>query len=529
MGEGIWGTEKQMTKHRRWLWAICIFCVLVSFCQSDVIAKTNSNLKVLDITFEPIRRGKNIVYVKVQNLSSQDQTLKIHIYTRSPRLGKSGVGWGMSFFDTIKGTETKRARFVFKIQGEITDDTWLRLGFSNPDSKQDSESKKFLENRYTSKNLPREISGDTPVNKASKEQTKEAFNTFKSVQGHIKKAEYEATWGMFTWDYQEAEFHGKFDIFQKAMNKVMPWSSFYWDKDVFLSLKPAKTFLSGDQLILEVASEDARWTVDLVEVDGKWKIDWIGDYTAAIVLQANWQERLLPKMEKRSTEHFDIYYFKNSTAEKEINKIAEQREKGYAEVCQFTGKQSNGRIRLIFFETGDTKRKETGHQGNGWAFGNNIVEVYNDQVQLDPYHETVHVIMRDFGNPPAMFNEGFAVYLSEKLGAHALEHLSGGLATIYERARELKAKGKWIGLEELITYTEIGSLESRPPVSYAEASAFVKFLIDKYGKDKFLQAYKTLKNSDKKSVQWLNIKALQRIYGKSLKQLEKQWYNTLLN
>lgn len=518
-----------MTKHNyRWLWTVCIFSVLVSLCYVDAMADTSSDLKVLDIVFEPIRRGKNIVYVKIQNLSSQDQTLRIHIYTRSPRLGKSGVGWGGTFFDTIEGAKTKQARFVFKIQGQITDDTWLKLGFSNPDSRQDSKSKKFLEKKYMSNDLPQEKNGDKPVNEASKGQTEKAFNTFKSVQGHIRKAKYEAAWQMFAKDYQEAEFHGKFDIFQKAMNKVMPWSSFYWDKDVFLTLKPVKTFLSGDQLILEIASEGTRWTVELVEADEKLKIDWIGDYTAAIILQANWQERLLPKMGKRSTEHFDIYYFKKSTAEKEIDKIAEQREKAYSEIYQLLGKQSDRRIRLIFFETGDTKRKETGHQGNGWAFANNIVEVYNEQVRLDPYHETVHIIMRDFGHPPAMFEEGFAVYMSERLGAHALEHLSGGLATICERARELKEKGEWIALKELITYTEIGSSESKPPISYAEASAFVKFLIDTYGRDKFLQAYKSLKNSDKKMVQWLNVGSLQKIYGKSLQQLEKQWEDTLL-
>lgn len=503
---------------------ILTLIVSITSAQSFGGVEENSNLKVLDIQFEPIRRGKNVVYVKVQNLSSQDQTLRIHIYTRSPKLGKSGVGWGAGFFDTIKGLETKRARFVFKIQGKITDDTWLRLRFFNPDSKQDLKPKEcFLEKKYTSKDLPQKTVGDKPVNNASKEQTEQAFKVFRSVQDYIKNAKYEATWETFTKDYQEAEFHGKFDIFQKAMNKVMPWSSFYWDKDVFLSLKPVKTFLSGDQLILEVALGDTRWTVDLVRVNGKWKIDWIGNYTAAIVLQANWQERLLPKMEKRSTKYFDIYYFNNSTAEKNIDEIVKQREKGYVEVCKFLGKQSNERIRLIFFETGDTKRKETGHQGSGWAFGNNVVEVYNDQVQLDPYHETVHVIMREFGNPPALFNEGFAVYMSERLGANALEHLSGGLATIYERVRELKDKSEWLDLEELITYTEIGSMESRPPISYAEAAAFVKFLIDKYGKDKFLQVYKTLRNSDDKTLQQQNIEAIEQICGKSLTELEKEW------
>jgi len=88
--------------------------------------------------------------------------------------------------------------------------------------------------------------------------------------------------------------------------------------------------------------------------------------------------------------------------------------------------------------------------------------------------------------------------------------------TICARVRELKGKEPWIDLDELITYTEIGSKESRPPVAYPEAASFVKFLIDSYGKDKFLRAYKTLKNTNDKIVQQQNIETLEQIYGKSL-------------
>ena len=56
-----------------------------------------------------------------------------------------------------------------------------------------------------------------------------------------------------------------------------------------------------------------------------------------------------------------------------------------------------------------------------------------------------------------------------------LDDLSGGLSTIYERVREIKSKGQWIELEELITYTEIGSAESRPPVAYPERLPLLNF------------------------------------------------------
>jgi hypothetical protein len=244
-------------------------------------------------------------------------------------------------------------------------------------------------------------------------------------------------------------------------------------------------------LVLTAKDKDQTWTIDFVDDAGRWKIDWIAGYTPRILLWQNWEQRLLPKMGKRSTEQFDIYYPKGSTAEEDIEKIAGDREAGYSAISEFLGTKPRPRIQLILFES--------------------------------PYHETTHVLMRPYGDPPALFNEGFAVYMSERLGAHALEDLSGGKATIYQRVKELKGKSELINLGELLTYTEIGSKESRPPVAYPEAASFVKFLIDRYGKDKFLNAYRTLQNSDSEAVQQENIRALEQIYGTPLAELEKQW------
>ncbi|GAJ20406.1 unnamed protein product, partial [marine sediment metagenome] len=215
----------------------------------------------------------------------------------------------------------------------------------------------------------------------------------------------------------------------------------------------------------------------------------------------NWEERLLPNMQKRTTKHFDIYYFKDSTVEKELDKIAEDRERGYSKINDFLGMKSDIRIKLVFFEDGKTKLLETSHQGNGWSYNNTIVEVYNKLTQLDAFTSASYILKGYLGDPPALLNYGFSLYMTEHLGAKALKNLSGRSLSLYERAKELKEKGQWIQLAELITYTDIGPEWSRPPVSYAEAGAFAKFLIDEYGRDKFLRAYKTLKNSDDKAVQ----------------------------
>jgi hypothetical protein len=128
-----------------------------------------------------------------------------------------------------------------------------------------------------------------------------------------------------------------------------------------------------------------------------------------------------------------------------------------------------------------TKEQETGHRGAGWAFGNVIVEVFNEQTQLDPYHEVAHVVARQLGNPPALLNEGFAVYLSERMGGDALEHLGSPGLRVNEVVHQNRMAGKYIPLVRLLTFTEIGTVDSRPEIAYAEAGSFVKFLVEEFG------------------------------------------------
>lgn len=538
--------KKDRFSERNEMYKVCTIYILTltlvtALATTAVHAKplAKRNLEVLDVKFEPIQQGKNMVRVKVQNTSERDQIFRIQIYTRSPNYGRRGVGWGTSFFDTIKGHETKWTRFTFKIQGPITDATYIRLDFHNPGPAASFDMEKWRQNtgrkkwfkrvKYSSRDLEHRKTDEHELKPAARSQAEAVLEAFERIRGYITAKKYEQAWQLFTKDYQDAEFQlWGFEKFKQIMEPEKPIdSAFWWEKEDFLSLKPESVVRKEGALVLRAKDKDQTWTIDFVEEVGDWKVDWIAGYTPRILLWQNWEERLLPRMEKRSTKHFDIYYFKNSTGEREITRIAEQKEKGFGEICCFLGKDSDIRICMVLFEDGQTKHWETGHQGRGWAYGNTIVEVYNEKEQLDPYHETTHILMRPYGDPPALFNEGFAVYMSERLGAHALEYLSGGRATIYERVRELKEKDEWIELEELITYTEIGSLESRPPIAYPEAASFVKFLVDKYGKDKFLQAYKALKNSNDEKVHEHNVKKLADIYGKSLQQLEKQWEDTL--
>ncbi|MHC4456676.1 MAG: M56 family metallopeptidase [Planctomycetota bacterium] len=501
----------------------------VEFTRSTELGKLgiiaqSSNLEVMDVKIDPIRQGKNVVHVEVKNNSEEDQMFRIQMYTRSPDVG----GWGTSFFDTIKAGETKWTRHSCKIRGPIADGTYIRLDFHNPGPTASFDMEKWSQKigrtdwfkrvKYFASDLEHYKADKSQIKAASKDEADAVIKTLRQIQDHIKNKEYESAWSLFTQDFRDTEFAFRYDAFERFKQMMESPQRYVLSGMELLALEPKSVNRQNDVFVLDAAMQDKLWTVDFVQAGEQYKLDSISG-----LISNDWQERLLPLLETRTTKHFDIYYFKDSTAEREIEQIVNEKEKGFAEICQFLGRDSDVRIRMIFFEDGETKRYATAHQGAGWAFGNTIVEVYNEEEKLDPYHETVHILMGPYGGPPAMFTEGFATYMSERLGAHGLENLGGGEASLYGRVRELKEKDEWIELEELVTYTDIGPEWSRPPISYAEAGAFVKFLIDSYGKDKFLRAYKTLKNSDEKAEQQQNVKELEQIYGKSLQELEKQW------
>jgi len=623
--------------------------ILLAVCSSTLIeakagANVKSDLEVLDIKMEPIRQGKNVVRLKVQNNSGENQVFSIDIRTES-----SGGNWQTQFSHTIKGSETKWIRQAYKINGIIEVITKIRLRFymagSATDTGGQGANQYFKEAEYYAGNLRHAEPYDSKPEPASEGQRRTITEALRQFQNFVRNKDYEAAWQLFTQDFKEAELFGKFSTFQRAMET--PYFMFPLSRAEVLALEPKSAGAKKGVLALTTALKDEHWMVNFVKFGDKWCIDSLeridaapreqipldpdsqeqavrkafgqwqdsirdGKYKTAWELFAStlrrsrqyendfqrfakkmddertmmkaislnlrpesvtslrlgefatlntthstrsfkidfvmedgqwkisnirmvrdgkggdWQTRLLPKMRKRVTEHFDIFCFKGSTAEKEIEKIAEQRDRGFREICRFLGKDSDVRIRMILFEDGATKYSETGHQGAGWAFGNTVVEIYNVKQKLDPYHETTHVLMRSYGSPPALFNEGLAVYMSERLGAPALVSMGGGEFSVYERVGELNGKGELIELEELLTYTEIGSGKTNPPVAYPEAASFVKFLIETYGKENFLKAYGTLRNSNDKATQEQNVKALETIYDKSLDELKTEWKRAFL-
>ena len=179
------------------------------------------------------------------------------------------------------------------------------------------------------------------------------------------------------------------------------------------------------------------------------------------------------------------------------------------------------KITVFLYENSLKKIAMHFHAGEGLAYGNTIVEVYSKDSSLDPYHELTHIVARTLGDPPAILSEGLAVYMQK-------DHKWRG-KNIDISSREFIESGKFIPLERLFTFTEIGSKQSQPRISYPETGSFVKFLSDKGGIEKFKALYSNLKNSSDLDQIEENKKSFYKIYNTSVESIEKDWISSFKN
>ncbi|HAK57212.1 MAG: hypothetical protein QF681_10015 [Vicinamibacterales bacterium] len=132
--------------------------------------------------------------------------------------------------------------------------------------------------------------------------------------------------------------------------------------------------------------------------------------------------------------------------------------------------------------------------------------------------------MQRLGDLPAMFDEGVAVHVAERLGADALGSLgSPGMTADAALCRFLET-GQLLSLRELAALSEIGSLQSRPEVAYPQSASIMGFLIDEFGMDRFRDTLRALAASVEPRpgrIPTVISEALQI----SMAQLERRWHD----
>ncbi|MEM9776649.1 MAG: hypothetical protein AAF902_18870 [Chloroflexota bacterium] len=160
--------------------------------------------------------------------------------------------------------------------------------------------------------------------------------------------------------------------------------------------------------------------------------------------------------------------------------------------------------------------------GQGGYAGGSLVVSYSDRnysggrIEEVLVHETIHLLDQQIATSGRLtfLAEGLAVWGSG--GHYKPEDLNG-------RAAALVATGFYIPLPQIID----NFYPVQHEIGYLEAGAFVQYLVDTYGWEKFRELYSSYQNApDGQDAAQLDL-FLQNVYGKSLVQIEQEWLTKL--
>lgn len=246
----------------------------------------------------------------------------------------------------------------------------------------------------------------------------------------------------------------------------------------------------------------------------------IGDVTPLDMDSNNKALKIAP-FDVYETKHFVFYASPGTPAHDDIEAIGKQREEALKRICEFLKVAFDSRMSVFFFPDAESKFACTLHHGDGLAYDTTVVEIYNGKTKVDPDHELTHVVAGTIGAPPAVFCEGLAAYMQEG-------HKWDG-EEVDETSAKLLNKGRLTPIKALLYRTEIGAQDNDGAIAYPEAASFVGFVIDTYGREKFLELYRQLENGDSGDVPAQNVALIESILGVKLQEVEAEWRKRLEN
>lgn len=314
--------------------------------------------------------------------------------------------------------------------------------------------------------------------------------------------------------------------------RAMPgmWAGPNWQQQFVVELPPGTTLDVAPWFVLRALTSASALRVRLYVAQGTDSLitstpRWEQRYEFGAEPAA---QRFLATFDSAGVDGITVYAGRSTMSRGELHRNAVERSAAAARIAEMLRVAPPAHVRIVFYPDEVRKLADTGHRGVGFAFGTTIVEVRNDSVQLNPYHELAHIIAAQIGDPPALFNEGFATYVSEHLGTPALPDFGWGVRTIDDVVCELARTERLIDVDRLFDFTEIGSEASNSTVAYPQSAAIVEFLIRRYGIDKFLAAYRELTATEDVDERHRNRAAVARIYARSTVELGQAWHTDLV-
>jgi len=225
---------------------------------------------------------------------------------------------------------------------------------------------------------------------------------------------------------------------------------------------------------------------------------------------------------EKKSKHFIIYYQEASS--RYINKVARYAEHYYKSITNYLGFRRfnfwtwEKRCKIYLYPSREEYLVDTG--GISWSKGSvhvikKEIVTYAQEAEFFDHvlpHEMGHIIFRELVG----FEKKLPLWIDEAVAVLQEEDRAKYLAG----ARNLVRQGNYIPLSELARQSNYGQIT--PSVFYCQAASIMHFLLEKFGRNKFVIFCRYLRDKEG----WE--KALLRTYKfENLEGLEKAWINSL--
>jgi hypothetical protein len=210
--------------------------------------------------------------------------------------------------------------------------------------------------------------------------------------------------------------------------------------------------------------------------------------------------------------HYEFYFSNTITNASLINRIIDKQEKNInhiAKLMQIENIDTLDKIRMWVFSNDDEKYRKTQIKSSAHCL-TPYWSIYYNQDNAIGAHESGHLLSQTYWGYTKterfdfLLSEGFAFFVDE----HGYFDFN-----FYDKAKEILKKKKY-RISNIAKSNSKGKFKEKAFV----AGAFVKFLIENYGLDKFVQLWKTIREDESEFSQ---------IYGKSFEALEFEFYRLI--
>lgn len=186
-----------------------------------------------------------------------------------------------------------------------------------------------------------------------------------------------------------------------------------------------------------------------------------------------------PGMRVFASAHYDLHFFPDSLAEKEIEAIAAEQERCFAAITKTLGLTPDYRLQYYLLSTPEEVGRVYGDNEpcNGFASPpDTVFAVYNEKIKCIGMHEDTHLISYIRKRPDSAFlREGLAMYMDQTWWGRANE----------DWARAFLADGRYLSVPALLNDDVFFSHSDE--ITYPIAGAFTKFLAERLGMKDYLE------------------------------------------